>query len=39
MENEGIPTFIAIIASTVMIIGILVGLAAITWMMMFAANV
>jgi hypothetical protein len=39
MDNEGIPTFIAIIASTVMIIGILVGIAAITWMMMFAANV
>jgi hypothetical protein len=39
MENEGIPTFIAVIASAVLIIGVVVGLAAVTWMMMFAAGV
>lgn len=38
MENEGIPTFIAVIASAVLVIGVLVGLAAVTWMMLFAAN-
>jgi hypothetical protein len=39
MENEGIPTFIAVIASAVLVIGIIVGMAAVTWMMLFAANV
>jgi|PlaIllAssembly_1097288.scaffolds.fasta_scaffold726126_2 hypothetical protein len=38
MENEGIPTFIAVIASAVLVIGVIVGLAAVTWMMLFAAN-
>ena len=38
MENEGIPTFIAVIASVVLVIGVIVGLAAVTWMMLFAAN-
>jgi hypothetical protein len=37
MENEGIPTFIAIIASAVLIVGIMVGMAVVTWFMMFAA--
>ena len=38
MDNEGIPTFIAVIASAVLIIGVLVGMAAVTWVMLFAAN-
>jgi hypothetical protein len=38
MENEGIPTFIAVIASAVLVIGVIVGMAAVTWMMLFAAN-
>jgi len=36
MENEGIPTFIAVIAAAVMVIGVMVGLAAITWAVMFS---
>ena len=31
MEETGIPTFIAVIAAAVMVIGVMVGLAAITW--------
>ena len=31
MEESGIPTFIAVIAAAVMIIGVMVGLAAVTW--------
>jgi len=32
MEESGIPAFIAIIAAAVMVIGVIVGMAAITWM-------
>jgi hypothetical protein len=32
MEESGIPAFIAIIAAAVMVIGVVVGMAAITWM-------
>ena len=31
MQDEGIPTFIAVIASAVMILGVMVAMAAITW--------
>ena len=31
MEESGIPVFIAVIASAVMVIGVMVGMAAITW--------
>ncbi len=31
MEDSGIPTFIAVIASAVMIIGVMVAMAVITW--------
>jgi hypothetical protein len=31
MEESGIPTFIAVIAAAVMVIGVMVGLAAVTW--------
>jgi len=37
MENEGIPTFIAVIASAVLVIGVIVGMAAVTWLMLFSA--
>ncbi len=32
MEDSGLPTFIAVIASVVLVIGVLVAMAAITWM-------
>jgi hypothetical protein len=31
MEESGIPAFIAVIAAAVMVIGVVVGMAAITW--------
>jgi hypothetical protein len=37
MEETGIPAFIAIIAAAVMVIGVMVGMAAVTWMMLFAS--
>ncbi len=32
MEETGIPAFIVIIAAAVMVIGVMVGMAAVTWM-------
>ena len=34
MEESGIPTFIAVIAAAVMVIGVMVAMAAITWAFM-----
>ena len=31
MEDSGLPTFIAVIASAVVIIGVMVAMAAVTW--------
>ena len=31
MEESGIPTFIAVIASAVVVIGVMVAMAAVTW--------
>ena len=31
MEESGIPTFIAVIAAAVMVIGVMAGLFAVTW--------
>ena len=31
MEESGIPVFIAIIAAAVMVIGVMVAMAAVTW--------
>jgi len=31
MEENGIPAFIAVIAAAVMVIGVMVAMAAITW--------
>ena len=36
MQDEGIPTFIAVIASAVMIIGVMVAMAVITWAILLA---
>jgi hypothetical protein len=32
MEESGIPAFVAIIAAAVMVIGVVVGMATITWL-------
>ena len=37
MQDEGIPTFIAVIASAVMILGVMVAMAAITWAILLAS--
>jgi hypothetical protein len=34
MEESGVPTFILVIAAAVMVIGVMVGMAAITWLIM-----
>lgn len=31
MEESGIPAFVAVIAAAVMVIGVVVGMAAVTW--------
>ncbi len=36
MEDSGIPTFIAVIASAVMVIGVMVAMAAITWVFLLS---
>jgi hypothetical protein len=36
MEESGIPAFIAVIAAAVMVIGVVVGMAAVTWMLLLA---
>jgi hypothetical protein len=34
MEESGIPTFIMVIAAAVIVIGVMVAMAAVTWMIM-----
>ncbi len=34
MEENGVPTFIMVIAAAAMVIGVMVGLAAVTWLLM-----
>ena len=36
MDESGIPAFIAIIAAAVMVIGVIVGMAAITWVFLLS---
>ena len=36
MEESGIPVFITIIAAAVMVIGVIVGMAAITWVFLLS---
>jgi hypothetical protein len=31
MEESGVPTFVAVIAAAVMVIGVMVAMAAVTW--------
>ncbi len=31
MQEDGIPTFVAVIASAVMVIGVMVAMAAVPW--------
>jgi hypothetical protein len=37
MEETGIPAFITIIAAAVLVIGVMVGMFAVTWAMLFAS--
>jgi len=34
MEESGIPVFIAVIAAAVMVIGVMVAMAAVTWILL-----
>ena len=36
MEDSGLPTFIAVIASAVIVIGVIVAMAAVSWTFMMA---
>ena len=36
MEESGLPVFITVIAAAVLVIGVIVGMAAITWMFLAA---
>ena len=36
MEESGIPVFITVIAAAVMVIGVIVGMAAVTWMFLLS---
>jgi hypothetical protein len=34
MEESGLPTFLMVIAAAAMVIGVMVGLAAVTWLIL-----
>ena len=36
MEESGVPVFVTVIAAAVMVIGVMVGMAAITWMFLLS---
>jgi hypothetical protein len=36
MEESGIPVFITVIAAAVMVIGVIVGMAAVTWLFLMS---
>jgi hypothetical protein len=36
MEESGVPVFVTVIAAAVMVIGVIVGMAAITWMFLLS---
>ena len=38
MEESGIPSFIAIIAAAVMVIGVIVAMAAVTWVFLLSSS-
>jgi hypothetical protein len=37
MEESGIPTFIAVIASAIVVIGVMVAMAAVTWVFLLSS--
>ena len=37
MEESGVPVFITVIAAAVIVIGVMVGMFAVTWLMLFAS--
>jgi hypothetical protein len=37
MEESGLPTFIAVIAAAVMVIGVMVAMSAVTWAFLVSA--
>ena len=37
MEDSGIPTFIAILVAAVMVIGVMVAMAVVTWVFLLAS--
>lgn len=37
MEDSGLPTFVAVIAAAVLVIGVIVAMAAVTWVFLLAA--
>ena len=37
MEYSGIPTFIAVIAAAIMVIGVMVAMAAVTWVFLLTS--
>lgn len=36
MEESGVPVFVTVIAAAVMVIGVIVGMAAVTWMFLLS---
>lgn len=38
MEDSGIPTFMAVIASAIVVIGVMVAMAAVTWVFLLASS-
>lgn len=38
MQEDGVPTFVAVIASAVLVIGVMVAMAAITWMFLLTPS-
>ena len=36
MEESGIPVFVTVIAAAVMVIGVIVGMAAVTWIFLLS---
>lgn len=36
MEESGVPVFVTVIAAAVMVIGVIVGMAAVTWLFLMS---
>ena len=37
MEESGLPTFIAVIASAIVVVGVMVAMAVVTWVFLLAS--